>query len=47
MAAAMIFRSPEYSQLGRFVQHILPLGFVRIRQWGFLATPWADTIDPG
>ena len=32
--------------LRRFVQHILPLGFVRIRYFGFLANRWGAQLIP-
>ena len=32
--------------LRRFVQHILPLGFVRIRYFGFLANRWRAQLIP-
>jgi hypothetical protein len=32
--------------LRRFVQHILPLGFVRIRYFGFLANRWRARLIP-
>jgi hypothetical protein len=32
--------------LRRFVQHILPLGFVRIRYFGFLANRWRSRLIP-
>jgi predicted RNA-binding Zn-ribbon protein involved in translation (DUF1610 family) len=32
--------------LRRFVQHILPLGFVRIRYFGFLAHRWRARLIP-